>query len=163
MSIYTYSFLGYCSSSLICLLSLLTSLKVICSCKVPVSFFFWTAPSLTPLPYIFGAEIREVEVPSHSPQPVLQSVEAWQAHFPTQAFKISSRGCAVPLWAVQVLCKGCIGFPHNPKNIGLFISLSLSSSFLYTFFSTRPTNTRTEAFCHSTTLHATLHSSQPLN
>ena len=29
----------------------LTSLKVICSCKVPVSFFFWTLLSLTPLPY----------------------------------------------------------------------------------------------------------------
>ena len=29
----------------------LTSLKVICSCKVPLSFFFQTLPSWTPLPY----------------------------------------------------------------------------------------------------------------
>ena len=50
MPIYTYSFLGLGSSSLIWLLPLLISLKVICSCKVPVSFFSQTSPSLT---YIF--------------------------------------------------------------------------------------------------------------
>ena len=33
------------------------------------------------------------------------------------------------------------------------LSLSLSPSFLYTFFSSRPTNSRTKAFCHSTSLH----------
>ena len=38
-------------SSLIWLLPLLASLKVICSCKVLVLFFFWTSPSLTPFPY----------------------------------------------------------------------------------------------------------------
>ena len=51
MPVYTYSFLGLVHSSLIWLLPLLASLKVICSCKVPVSFFFQTSPSLTPLPY----------------------------------------------------------------------------------------------------------------
>ena len=33
------------------------------------------------------------------------------------------------------------------------ILVSLSSSFLYTFFSARLTNSRTETFCHSTSLH----------
>ena len=50
MPVYTYSFLGLVHSSLIWLLPLLASLKVICSCKVPVSFFSWTSPSLTPYP-----------------------------------------------------------------------------------------------------------------
>ena len=48
-------FLDKCSSSLIWQLPLLASLKVICSCKVPVSFF-WTSPSLTPLPYIYPCQ-----------------------------------------------------------------------------------------------------------
>ena len=54
MPIYTTLFLGYGSSSLIWLLPLLASLKVICSCKVAVSFFFQTSPSLTPLAYSNG-------------------------------------------------------------------------------------------------------------
>ena len=41
-------FLDECSSSLIWLLPLLASLKMICSCRVPVSFFFWNLPTLTP-------------------------------------------------------------------------------------------------------------------
>ena len=61
----------------------------------------------------------------------LWSVEAGWAHFLARAFKTSLRGHPVPSWAVQVLSKGFIGFPHTPRNIGL----SLSSSFLYTFFS----------------------------
>ena len=36
---------------------------------------------------------------------------------------------------------------------GILVSLSLSPSFLYTFFSVRLTNSKTEAFCHSTSLH----------
>ena len=66
--------------------------KVTCCCKEPLSFFFWTSPSPIPLPYIFGAETQEVEVPSRSPWPALRSVEACQARFPTRAFKTSSRG-----------------------------------------------------------------------
>ena len=46
-------FLDKCNRLLMWLLPLLTSLKVISSCKVLVSFFFWTSPSLTPLPYSF--------------------------------------------------------------------------------------------------------------
>ena len=57
-------------------------------------------------------------------------METCWAHFPTWAFKTSSRGCPAPLWAVQVLWEGFIGFPRTPRNIGL----SLSSFFLYTLF-----------------------------
>ena len=57
---------------------------------------------------------------------VLQSVEAYRAHFLPWAFKTSLRGCPVPLWAVQVLCMGFIGFPRNPRDIAL--SLSFFSS-----------------------------------
>ena len=76
-------------------------------------------------------------------------MEACRAHFPAQAFKTSSRGCPAHSWAVQVPCKGSTGFPCTPRNTGL----SLSSSFFYTFLSTRLTNSRTEAFGHSTSLH----------
>ena len=49
-SIYTPTlFLTSCSSSLVRMLPLLASLKVICSCRV--SFFVWTSPSVVPLPY----------------------------------------------------------------------------------------------------------------
>ena len=57
---------------------------------------------------------------------VLRSVEAYRAHFLPWAFKTSLRGCPVPLWAVQVLCMGFIGFPRNPRDIAL--SLSFFSS-----------------------------------
>ena len=42
---------------------------------------------------------------------------------------------------------------HIPWGILASLSLSLSSSFLYTVFFERLTNSRTEAFCHSTSLH----------
>ena len=45
--IHAYIYLQKCSSLLIWLLPLLASLKVIYSCRVPVSFFFWTLPTLT--------------------------------------------------------------------------------------------------------------------
>ena len=32
-------------------------------------------------------------------------------------------------WTVQVLCKGFIGFPHNPRNTGLSLSLFLFSLY----------------------------------
>ena len=51
MPICTYSFLGLVQQLTNLTAALLTSLKVICSCKVPVSFFFRTLPSLTALPY----------------------------------------------------------------------------------------------------------------
>ena len=132
-------FLDKGRSSLVWLLPLLASLKVICSCSVPVSFFFWTSPSLTHLPSIFGAKTQEFEVPSRSPQPALRSVEDCQAHFPTRAFKTSSKGRPVPSWAVQVLCKGVIGFPHNPRNIGLSLFLSLPLFSTLSFPQDRPT------------------------
>ena len=67
----------------------------------------------------------------HSPQPALLSVEDCQSHFPSRAFKTSLRGCPVPSWAVQVLCKGFIGFPCNPRNIGLSLSLPLFSTLSF--------------------------------
>ena len=152
-SIYTCSFLDLAQQFTVWLLPLLASLKVICSCRVSVSSFLQTSPSPVPLPYNFGDKTQEVEVPSHSPWPALWRVETCQAHFPAWAFKISSRGRPVPSWAIQALCKGFIGFPHTPRNIGLSLSLFLSSSFLYTLFFERLTNSRTEAFCHSTSLH----------
>ena len=59
---------------------------------------------------------------------VLRSVEAYQAHFLAQAFKTSLRGCHGPSWAVQVLCMGFIGFPHNLRDIALSLSLFFDSS-----------------------------------
>ena len=55
-----------------------------------------------------------------------RSMETYWAHFLTQAFKTSLRGRPVPSWAVQVLCMGFIGFPHNPRDtaVSLFFSLS---------------------------------------
>ena len=50
MPIYTTLLLGWCSSSLIWLLPIPASLRVICSWKSPVSVLFRTSPSLTPLP-----------------------------------------------------------------------------------------------------------------
>ena len=58
---------------------------------------------------------------------VLQSVEAYRAHFLARAFKTSLRGRPVPSWAVQVLCMGFIGFPHNPRDIALSLSFIDSS------------------------------------
>ena len=86
-----------------------------------------------PLPYIFGAETREVEVPSysHSPRPALGSVEACRAHFPAWAFKTSSRGCPVPREPYKP-CKRALLVFHIPW--GILASLSLSSCFLYTVF-----------------------------
>ena len=59
---------------------------------------------------------------------VLRSVEAYQAHFLAQAFKTSLRGCHGPSWAVQVLCMGFIGFPHNLRDIALSLFLFVYSS-----------------------------------
>ena len=50
-SIYTCSFLDLEQQFTVWLLPLLTSLKVISSCRVSVSSFLWTSPSLVPLPY----------------------------------------------------------------------------------------------------------------
>ena len=67
---YVYLLISWGSSSLIWLLPLLASLKVICSCKVPVSFLFWTSPSLTLSPYsrpllCLGIFQRDINVPKH--------------------------------------------------------------------------------------------------
>ena len=56
----------------------------------------------------------------------LRNVEICQAHLLTQAFKTFLRGRPVPSWAVQVLCMGFIGFPHNPRDTALSLSFSLS-------------------------------------
>ena len=53
----------------------------------------------------------------------LLSMEACRAHCLPWAFKTSLRGCPVPLWAVQVLCMGFIGFPRNPRDTALWRSL----------------------------------------
>ena len=60
-------------------------------------------------------------------------MEACWAHFPAPALNTSLRGRSVPLWVLQVLCKGFIGFPCNLRNIGLSLSLPLFStlSFLW--------------------------------
>ena len=54
----------------------------------------------------------------------LRSVKTYRAHFFARAFKTSLRGCPVPLWAVQVLCMGFIGFPHSPRDTALSLSFS---------------------------------------
>ena len=51
MPIYTYSFLGLVQQLTNLTAAPFCLIKVICCCKVPVSFFFWTSPSLTSLPY----------------------------------------------------------------------------------------------------------------
>ena len=56
----------------------------------------------------------------------LQSTEAYQAHFLAQAFKTSLRRRPVPLWVVQILCTGFIGFPCNPRDTALSLSLFFS-------------------------------------
>ena len=110
---------------------------MICSCKVPGSFFFQTSPSLLPLPYIFGADAWEAEVPSysHSSRPALQSVETCWAHFPTRAFKTSSRGHPAPSWAVQALSVyGLYWFSMYPEEYWpLFLSLPLFSPFSFSW------------------------------
>ena len=90
------------------------SLKHLCSIRawVPVSFFLSLSLSLS-----LGL--------------ILWSAEACWAHFPAQAFQTFSRGCPMPSGAVQVLCKSFIGFPRNPKNIGLFLSLPLFSTLSF--------------------------------
>ena len=59
------------------------------------------------------------------------------AHFPAWAFKTSSRGRPVPAWAVQALCKGCMGFSRTPRNTGRLLSLPLFSTL--SFSRDRPT------------------------
>ena len=56
---------------------------------------------------------------------ILWSVEACHAHFPARAFKTSSRGRPVPMWA---LSQGFIGSLRNPGNISLFLSFTFLSS-----------------------------------
>ena len=51
-----------------------------------------------------------------------QNVEIYEVHFLARAFKTSLRGHPVPLWAVQVLCMGFIGFPRNPRDTALSLS-----------------------------------------
>ena len=65
----------------------------------------------------------------------LRNVEICQAHLLTQAFKTFLRGRPVPSWAVQVLCMGFIGFPHNPRDTALSLSLSFS---LFLFIDSGP-------------------------
>ena len=55
----------------------------------------------------------------------LRSVEACHTHFLARAFMTSLRGCPVPSGAVQALCMGFIGFPHNPRDTALSLSFSL--------------------------------------
>ena len=69
----------------------------------------------------------------------LRNVEICQAHLLTQAFKTFLRGRPVPSWAVQVLCMGFIGFPHNPRDTALSLSLSLFFPLSFHWLrSTRP-------------------------
>ena len=51
MPVYPYSILGLVQQLTNLTAAPSPSLKVICSCEVPVSFFLWTLPSLIPLPY----------------------------------------------------------------------------------------------------------------
>ena len=48
---------------------------------------------------------------------------------PRRNFKTWLRGCPVPSWVVQVPCMGFIGFPPNPRDTTLSLSLSFSLSF----------------------------------
>ena len=76
-------------------------------------------------------------------------METWWAHFlpPSQAFKTSLRGCLCLHEWYKSYVRGLLVFQVTREY------WSLSSSFLYTFFSARLTISRTEAFCHSTSLH----------
>ena len=60
-------------------------------------------------------------------------VETCQAHSLTRAFKTSLKGYPVPSWVVQVLCMGFIGFPHNPRDTALSLSLSLLFPLFFFF------------------------------
>ena len=65
----------------------------------------------------------------------LWSMETCRAHSLAQAFKTFLRGHPVLLWAVQVLCMGFIGFPCNPRDTALSLSLSFS---LFLFIDSGP-------------------------
>ena len=73
-----------------------------------------------------------------------RSVETYQAHFLSRAFKTSLRGCPVTLWAVQVLCMGFIGFQHNPRDTALSLLFPLSFHWLQ---STRPRSVKKTTLC----------------
>ena len=89
-----------------------------------------------------------VEIPSRSPQPALLSVEACRrAHFPPGLSRPPQED-ALYLCERYKSCVRALLVFHVTRGI----LVSLSSSFLYIFFSARPTNSRTEAFCHSTSL-----------
>ena len=127
---YTYSFLGLVQQLTNWLLPLLASLKVICSHKVPVLFFFRTLPSLTPLTlHFFGARRLRFLLVLYG-----QLFGAWKPDEltfspPVPGFQDLLERMPVPSWAVQVLCKGFIGFPGNQRNIGLSLPLFSTLSF----------------------------------
>ena len=60
----------------------------------------------------------------------LRSVEACHTHFLARAFMTSLRGRPVPSGAVQALCMGFIGFPHNSRDTALSLFFSFFSSTL---------------------------------
>ena len=105
---------------------------MICSCKVQclvnkILFFCQTAPSLTPLPYIFWCQNLRGWGSFSFSTATLWSMEGCRVHLPAQAFK-TLRGCPVPSWPVQALCEGFIGFPCNQRNTACSHALSLSPS-----------------------------------
>ena len=109
-------------------------------CSLPNFIFYLKLPCITIYKLTqtwikHPCSIRDLGLPHPSflLQLVPWSLETCRAHFSARAFKTSLRGHPVPLWAVQVLCKGLIGFPHNPRDI----SLSLLLSFRW-LRSTRP-------------------------
>ena len=107
-----------------------------------VSPFFWTLCSLTPLPYrnpggwgsfSFSTSSEHRSLPSSLSCPGFQDL-------------LERTPCAFVSGTSPV--KGLYWFFHVPQGI----LVSLFSSFLYTFFSTRPTNPG-NGLCHSTSLH----------
>ena len=122
---YTYSFLGLVQQLTNWLLPLLASLKVICSHKVPVLFFFRTLPSLTPLTlHFFGARRLRFLLVLYG-----QLFGAWKPDEltfspPSQAFKTSLRGCLCLRERYKSYVRALLVFQVTR---GILVSLSLFS------------------------------------